>query len=138
MARKPKQVTYIDETAVAIKIIDTLTVLATDPLWSSMGAWWWLQTRSGLGWDDRQLLKAGIIDIGQARAGIDRSIFLDLLDRASSMMKGAGTMLLAAKNPAAGAAAAAIDITQASYKSKPSQEQVAAAFKVLGDAGMIQ
>lgn len=138
MSSKNKKSSYVDETAVAVKIIDTFRILATDPLWSSMLAWWWLQTKSGLGWDDRQLLKVGIVDIGKARSGLDHSIALDLLDRASGMMKGAGTLLLATKNPAAGAAAAALDITQASYKSKPSQEQVAAAFKVLGDAGMIQ
>lgn len=150
MAKKPKS--YVDETALAIHLLDTFTRLAQDPLLSSLGAWWWIQKKSGLGWDDRAALRVGVIDINRARAGVESSIALEMIDRAVALTKeiGQGLAIGAAGkvNPVLGAGAALAStvssgggagdtVTNATYKTKPSKKQIDAALQILGDAGML-
>lgn len=141
MAKKPKMVYYIDESQVALEMIRSITKLAQDPLISSMVSWWWLQKRSTLGWDDRQLLKLGIIDINRSRAGVESSVAFDLMDRAKELIQGISqsTALAAgaAAAPEVAAAGAAGMFAQDLFtsKRKPTQEEVTRALQVLEKAG---
>lgn len=90
---------------VSVELIRAFTKLAQDPLVSTMVAWWWLQQESNLGWDDRQVLKVGIIDINRSRANIDSSIIFDFARESAGLAGKLGSAIaLAAAAGASGGA----------------------------------
>lgn len=77
------------EARVLTEVLRSFTAIITEPMYQTMISWWWLQKKSSLGWDDRQMLKAGIIDMAQAKAGIDKSFITELLGGAAGIVQGA-------------------------------------------------
>lgn len=108
--RKDRTVHIVDDTKVAIELIRAGVTLAQDPLISSLVAWYWVQKRSDLGIDDRAALRVGIIDINRARAGVESSIAIEMMDRAISLFKDIGSASalagLTVANPTVGGALA--------------------------------
>lgn len=127
MAKKKNPNDYL----VAIEMIRTVKELAQDPLISSLYAWYWIQKKSGLGLDDRALLRAGVIDINGARANVDNSIVMGALDRVTSLAgdlaKGLG---LAAASTAAPEIAA---IAGASESLTPKKKRTTGDAATVGD-----
>lgn len=129
---------------VAIELIQSLTKLAQDPLWSSLLGWWWVQKRSDLGWDDRTALRMGIIDINRARANVEGTAILTVLDQATSLVdslsKSAALGAAVAANPVAGGAAAAVSSFGGGKKTKKQtkEEEIAYAIELLNKHGALQ
>lgn len=98
MGRKSTQIRILDPQMALVyqELIRGFVKLAQDPLWAAMFSWWWLQTQSGLGWDDRQLLKAGIIDISRARAGVESSVVFDFARESADLAARLGQSILLA------------------------------------------
>lgn len=83
MARR--KYTDPNDALIAIELIRTAKDLIQDPLLSSLYAWYWIQKRSGLGWDDRAALRLGVIDINAARAKVDSSIVVQAMSNVAGM-----------------------------------------------------
>lgn len=128
MGRKNQQTQ--GDAMVAVALIDATTKLLTDPLISSLYAWFWIQRKSGLGFDDRALLRAGVIDINAARAKVDNSIVMQALDKTTSLAGDLAKGLGMAKGGAAGLLAGAATETISKKKSRSidsmSNEEIAA------------
>ncbi|GAH95270.1 unnamed protein product [marine sediment metagenome] len=79
MARRKSDAVRVAEVQAQINLHSLLAKLLTDPLISSILAFEWIQRLSKLGWDDRQKLMIGTIDINRARAQIDSTAAIEVI-----------------------------------------------------------